>query len=136
MISACGVLCSECPAYLGAAKGIEHQSRTAEAWHRIYGLNETAEHISCGGCLGLDEDLFYTSLKCNARRCCQSKGYSSCAECPIESCTDLEKAQSVWDDVPNLINTLTSSDFEAYALPYCGHRRRLSDMRTKFHKNQ
>jgi hypothetical protein len=37
-ISACGVLCSACPAYMAASKGIAHQKRTAKAWQRIYGL--------------------------------------------------------------------------------------------------
>ncbi len=132
MISACGVLCSECPAYQGAAKGINHQLQTVEAWHNIYGLNEMPEHISCGGCLGSDEDLFYTSRTCQARLCCRSKGFSSCAECPKGSCAALENAQSVWDDVPELIHILSPADFEAYARPYCGHRERLSDARAAF----
>lgn len=129
MMSACGVLCSECPAYLGASKGIAHQERTVEAWERIYGLKETAEHISCGGCLGRDEQVFYTSRHCEARGCCRSKGYWSCAECPTDPCAILEKAQSVWDEAPDLINTLSPSDFATYARPYCDHRQRLAAAR-------
>ena len=136
MMSACGVLCSECPAYLGAAKGIKHQKRTIEAWHRIYGLNETVEHLTCGGCLGPDEEVFYTSRNCKARRCCRSKGFSSCAACPEESCEDLEKAQSVWDDVPNLIDKLSPSDFATYAQPYCDHRIRLAAARVELNNRQ
>lgn len=126
MMSACGVLCSECPAYQAAAKGIEHQRRTVEAWRRIYGLTETAERISCGGCLGSDNDLFHTSRVCKARCCCRGRGLSSCAECAVESCLDLEHAQSVWDEVPKLAATLSAADFDTYARPYCGHRERLS----------
>ena len=124
MISVCGVLCSECPAYLGASKGIAHRKRTIEAWQRIYGLKETAEHISCGGRLGPDDQVFHTSRNCAGRRCCRSKGFNSCAECPEDSCEDLEKAQSVWDEVPGLIDKLSSSDFATYARPYCDHRKR------------
>jgi hypothetical protein len=134
MMSACGVLCSECPAYLGAAKGILHQKQTVEAWHRIYGLNETVEHISCCGCLGPDGEVFYTSHTCQARRCCRSKGFKSCAECPADSCADLEKAQSVWDEVPKLIEKLSPSDFSTYAQPYCDHRKRLTAARKTFHE--
>jgi hypothetical protein len=136
MMSACGVLCSECPAYLGASKGIEHQKCTVEAWQRIYGLKETVEHISCGGCLGPDEEVFHTNRKCAARHCCRSKGFSSCAECPKNSCALLAKAQSVWDEVPNLINKLSSSDFATYARPYCDHRKRLAAARAAFHNRQ
>ena len=129
MMSACGVLCSDCPAFLGSAKGVEHQERTASAWRRIYGLNETAENISCGGCLGPDDQLFHTSRRCKARSCCRSKGFASCAECPVERCPDLERAQSVWDSVPDLVNILPYEDFEIYARPYCDHRRRLAEAR-------
>ena len=130
MMSACGVMCSECPAYLAAAKGVAHQRRTVEAWSRIYGLKETPEHISCGGCLGPDEDLFHTSGRCRARQCCRGKGLSNCAECPKESCPDLEKAQAVWDGVPQIGSTLSRADFARYARPYCGHRQRLADARS------
>jgi hypothetical protein len=57
-MSACGVVCSDCPAYLGNAKGVAHQKRTVNAWLRIYGLNENIEAISCGGCLGPDDKVF------------------------------------------------------------------------------
>ncbi len=130
MMSACGVLCSGCPAYLGGAKGVAHQRRIAAAWKRIYGLNEMPKNISCGGCLGPDEELLHTSRRCGARNCALTKGYKSCAECPVESCPDLEKAQSVWDEVPDLVRTLTRRDFVIYAQPYCGHRRRLAAARS------
>jgi hypothetical protein len=125
------VLCSECPSYLAAAKGAAHQQRTADAWRRIYGLSEKAENISCGGCLGPDGDLFHTSGSYLARRCSRSYGFNSCAQCPKESCQDLEKAQSQWDEVPQIGSTLSPADFEAYARPYCGHRSRLSAARNK-----
>ena len=129
MMSACGVMCSDCPAYHADAKGIEDQKRTLEAWHRIYGLNETVENIRCGGCLGPDDQLFHTSHKCKARRCCRSKGYSSCAECDVQDCPDLEKAQSVWDGVPEMCKGLSREDFVIYAQPYCNHRQRLAKAR-------
>src|SRR5512144_951080 len=97
MMSACGVMCSECPAYQGAAKGVAHQRRTVAAWLRIYGLSETPERISCGGCLSSDAEVFHTSVRCQARRCCRDKGFSSCAECSQEACETLEKTQSLWD---------------------------------------
>ena len=132
MMSACGVLCSDSPAYHGERKGAAHQKRTAAAWQRIYGLNETPENISCGGCLGPDDELFHTSLRCKARRCCLSKGFESCADCSVKDCADLEKAQSVWDGVPDLAKNLSRGDFVAYAQPYCNHRRRLAQVRRAF----
>ena len=130
MMSACGVLCSGCPAYLGDARGVAHQERTAAAWKRIYSLEERAENIRCGGCLGPDEQMFHTSRKCAARRCCRAKGLGSCAECAVEQCADLERAQAVWDGVPELAGNLPPEDFAAYAQPYCEHRRRLAEARS------
>jgi hypothetical protein len=129
MMSACGVMCSDCPAYLADAKGVEHLKRTVAAWRRIYGLSESIENISCGGCLGPDDELFHTSRNCKARRCSRSRGFGTCAECRVEVCPDLEKAQTVWDQVPDLRNILSHVDFVTYAQPYCGHRRRLAAAR-------
>lgn len=126
MIGACGVLCSLCPAYHASAKGIEHQRRVAAAWRRIFGRGVPAERISCGGCTSPDAELLCTSRACRARRCCLANGYTSCAQCAVEWCPDLEKAQAAWDDVPALAHTLSRADFATYARPYCGHRERLA----------
>ncbi len=132
MMSACGVLCSNCPAYLAAGKGHVYQQDVADAWHRIYDLNFSAEQITCGGCLGPDADLFCTMGSCAARKCSISKGLASCAECAEPECAELEKAQAVWDGVPDLIRRLSPEDFEIYAQPYCGHRDRLAAARAAF----
>ncbi len=128
-MSACGVICSECPAYHARAKGAAHQRRTAQAWRRIYGLRERPENISCGGCLGPEEELFHTSRRCRARRCCRRRGFGSCAVCPKGSCRALEHAQAVWDGVPALAETLSHADFVRYARAYCGVRERLARAR-------
>src|SRR5574338_820152 len=124
-MSACGVLCADCPAYLAASKGIASQRRVAEAWHRIDGLNETPERISCGGCFGPDEQMFHTGRGCKARHCAHRHDFVSCAECVRPGCPLLEKAQAVWDHVSELSAVLSHSDFVRYVQPYCGHRRRL-----------
>ena len=129
VMSACGVLCSDCPAYLAKEKGIAHQKRTADAWLRIYGRSERVEDIACGGCLSPDDQAFHTSRNCKARRCCIARGFSSCAECSAKSCADLGRAQSVWDGVPEIGKTLSHADFVNYAQPYCDPRRRLAEAR-------
>lgn len=129
MMSACGVLCSECPAFHAKDKGRAHQRRTADAWSEIYGLSEKPQNVNCAGCLGANSELFRTSLRCKARRCCLAKEFKSCAECRLKKCPRLEKAQSTWDAVPELVTHLSPEDFAAYAQPYCGHRERLARAR-------
>ncbi len=132
IMSACGVICSDCAAYVAASKGPAYQKEASEAWSRIYGFKTEPEKMSCGGCLSSDDRVFYTSARCTARRCCLSKGFSSCAECPEKSCELLEKAQSNWDTVPEIGAKLSASDFEKYAQSYCGHRERLEEARRGF----
>jgi hypothetical protein len=129
MMSACGVMCSGCAAYRGKEKGLEHRKRTVAAWRRIYGLKEIPEHIACAGCLAPDDQVFHSSVRCKARQCCRARGFASCADCGVESCPKLEKAQSVWDGVPEIAKTLSADDIAAYARPYVGHRSRLAAAR-------
>ncbi len=131
VMSACGILCSGCAAFEGAEKGLAHQKRTVAAWRRIYHLSERPENISCAGCLAPDEQVFHSSRRCKARLCCRSKGFGSCAECEVEDCALLEKAQAVWDGVPDIGATLSPEDFAAYAKTYCGHRARLAAARKR-----
>lgn len=132
VMSACGVICSDCAAYHAASRGVPYQKEAGEAWSRIYGFQVELEKMSCGGCLSADDQVFYTSVKCAARRCCLSKGFSSCAECPEDSCDLLRKAQSNWDTVPEIGAKLSESDFEKYAKPYCGYRERFEAARRDF----
>ncbi len=128
-MSACGVLCSGCPAYRAKQKGIAHQRRTAAAWARIYGLRQKPGAISCGGCQAAEDEVFHTCRRCTARRCCVGRGFASCAECDTRPCAKLERAQRLWDSVPALAERLTPGDFARYARPYCDHRRRLEAAR-------
>jgi hypothetical protein len=132
VMSACGVICSDCPAYVAASRGLDYQKEAAEAWSRIYGFQTQPEKMSCGGCLSSDDQVFHTSVRCTARRCCLSKSLNSCAECPEESCELLARAQSNWDTVPEIGAKLSASDFEKYAQPYCGYRERFKAARRAF----
>ena len=135
VMSACGVLCSGCAAYLGDVKGAAHRQCTAAAWKRIYGFDEPAGNIFCAGCLASDDQVFRTCRTCKARLCCRAKGFGSCAECPVEHCPDLEAAQAQWDGVPDLARNLSPEDFAAYAQPYCDHRNRLAAARVIYRPN-
>lgn len=125
-MSACGVICSECPAYVAAqSPDPAARARVAAAWHELYGLNFGPEVITCGGCHGSDEALFFTSGKCAARRCCRSRGLAHCAACADRPCTDLERAQSNWDGLEERAATLPEAVFREFVQPYCGARRRV-----------
>ncbi len=132
IMSACGVICSDCAAYMAASRGYAFQKEAADAWRRIYGFQTEPMKMSCGGCLSSDDEVFHTSVRCTARRCCLSRGFNNCAECPEESCKLLAKAQSNWDTVPEIGSKLSASDFEKYAQPYCRYRERFEAARRAF----
>ena len=132
VISACGVVCSDCGAFLASQKGPAYQQEVAEAWHRIYGFKAEPATLTCAGCLSSDDQVFPSSVKCAARQCCRTKGLSNCAECPEKTCQLLEKAQSNWESVPALEAKLSASDWQRYAQPYCGYRERLESLRRDF----
>lgn len=127
-MSACGVLCSSCPAFHDRDDGIDQQE-TAIAWRKAHGLKREAEDTSCRGCLGPDDQLFHTCGKCEARRCCRAKGLGSCAECTVASCALLEEAQARWDGVLKLVQVVSRADFRKYVKPYCNPRERLERAR-------
>ena len=125
-MSACGVICSDCPAFVAArSRDPSVRERVAAVWHKLYELDFGPEAISCGGCLGPDEDVFCTSRSCSARRCCRSRGLASCAECADRPCAALERAQSVWDGLDERAGTLPEPVFREFVLPYCGARKRV-----------
>ena len=125
-LSACGVICSDCPAFRARqSNDPAMRERVAAAWHELYGLNFGPEVISCGGCLGSDEELFHTSRKCAARRCCYSRGLTNCGECRDRPCADLERAQSAWDGLEERAPLLAEPVFREFVLPYCHARRRV-----------
>ncbi len=77
LMSACGVLCSDCATFNGAGRGPAYQKEASEAWRRIYGFQTPPEKMCCAGCLSADDDVFHTSVTCAARRCCRDKGLNS-----------------------------------------------------------
>ncbi|HVP15431.1 MAG TPA: DUF3795 domain-containing protein [Terriglobales bacterium] len=125
-MSACGVICSECPAYRAReANDPAERARVAQAWHELFDLSFTADQIPCGGCLGPHEDVFCTSRECAARRCCLARGLASCAECPDRPCPHLERAQSNWDGLESRAESLPVAVFREFFLPYCHARDRV-----------
>jgi len=69
VIGCCGLLCSQCPAFLATqANDVAKAEETARLWAREYGLGLPVEHVWCDGCTRA------------GRKC------SHCAECEIRSC--------------------------------------------------
>lgn len=91
IIGTCGLVCSECPAYL-ATKNNDNELRikTAEHWSKIYNADIKPDDINCEGCreVGLK---FNHCMECPVRLCGIKKKADTCAECSEYSCETLDK---------------------------------------------
>ena len=92
MVAFCGLICTECPAFLATQKDDdEERKKVAEMWTKEYGADIKAEDVNCDGCLITDgRHINYCSI-CEIRKCGLGKGVQNCAYCPDYACEKLEK---------------------------------------------
>ena len=87
MIAYCGLICTECPAYI-AHKTDDEQLRikTATEWSKMFKVKLKPEIINCVGCLETDGILFPHCLECKIRACCRERNLVNCAYCEDFGC--------------------------------------------------
>ena len=107
MIAACGLICTECPAYI-AHKNNDQQLRvkTAEEWSKMFKAKLKPEIINCVGCLETEGTLFHHCMECKIRACCREKEILNCAYCDDYGCEHITEffgfvpeAKKVLDDI-------------------------------------
>lgn len=88
LISCCGLNCATCDARIATiANDNTLRAQTAEKWSSQYGAQISPEMINCTGCR--EEGVKFSHCSnCEIRKCADSKGFRTCAECSIfETCT-------------------------------------------------
>ncbi len=99
MISICGLLCNECPAYLATqADDDEKRAEVAKQWSEQFKSEIKAEDINCDGCLSDNGRLFGHCQVCEIRKCGREKKVTNCAHCEEYSC---EKLDNFFNMVPD-----------------------------------
>ncbi|MEW5867056.1 MAG: DUF3795 domain-containing protein [Bacillota bacterium] len=92
MVAYCGIVCTECPAYIATQNNDEEgRRRTAEKWSRELGLDITPEDCICDGCRAFDGRLGGYCGECPIRACGIQKGLENCAYCDSYACDELNK---------------------------------------------
>ncbi len=83
MVAFCGLICTDCPAYLATqADDDTARERVAAQWREEFNApGITAESINCDGCLRTDGRLFGHCLECKIRACGQARGVENCGHC-------------------------------------------------------
>ncbi|HHE38936.1 MAG TPA: DUF3795 domain-containing protein [Candidatus Cloacimonetes bacterium] len=87
MIGSCGIVCSDCPAFIATQNDDEDlRKKTAADWAKMYDADIKPEDVFCVGCLQSNGRLFSHCNVCEIRKCCREKGIDNCAYCPDYAC--------------------------------------------------
>ena len=103
MISGCGLVCSECPAYLATQADDENKARqTAAMWAEMFNIEVEVEDVWCDGCLAEGRKCAHCG-ECEIRACVVEKELDNCAHCDDYGC---EKISGFFQMVPDARNIL------------------------------
>jgi len=92
MVSVCGLLCNECPAFVATKNNDDaKRAEVAELWRKAYKVDLKPEDINCSGCLSDAEPLFMHCRVCQVRKCGKAKAVENCAHCDRYACEELKK---------------------------------------------
>jgi len=91
IIAYCGLVCTECPAYIATQAddqaALEH---VAAQWREQYNAPQiTAESVLCDGCT-VDGRHCGHWTECDIRICAQDRGVANCAHCADYACEKLD----------------------------------------------
>jgi hypothetical protein len=108
MIAYCGLVCTDCPAYIATqADDRAALEQVAAQWREEFNApGITVEYVVCDGCLAEDGRKCGHCAECDIRACGVSRGVANCAHCDDYACEKLERffgfapdAQRVLDEI-------------------------------------
>jgi hypothetical protein len=91
IIAYCGLICSDCPAYIATqADDRAALERVAAQWREEYNApNLTVESVICDGCLGSNGRHCSHCFECEIRACGMEREVINCAHCADYGCEKL-----------------------------------------------
>jgi len=91
MVAYCGLVCTDCPAYIATQAGDRAAlERVAAQWRQEYEApNITVGSIMCDGCL-TDGRKCSHCFECAVRACGLERGVFNCAHCDDYACDKIE----------------------------------------------
>lgn len=108
MIAYCGLVCTDCPAYIATqADDQAALEQVAAQWREQYHAPDlTVESVICDGCLTDEGRKCAHCADCEIRACGVERGVVNCAHCSDYACEKLEgffgfahPARAVLDEV-------------------------------------
>jgi hypothetical protein len=91
-IAYCGLVCTDCAAYLATQADDDKQRKeVAKKWTKEYKLDFKPEDINCDGCLSVSGRVASYCPVCPIRKCGQEKGVVNCGWCSEYPCNHLDE---------------------------------------------
>jgi len=92
MIAYCGLVCTECPAYLATQKDdTDALQKVAKQWSKQFNKSFAPEDCICDGCIASTNRHSSYCHECKIRACGIKKSVRNCAHCSDYACQELEK---------------------------------------------
>lgn len=105
MIAYCGLVCSECPAYLATKQNnVDMAKETAEQWRAAYNVQVKVEDVWCDGCIVEGKKCAHCG-ECEIRACGIERKVENCGHCTEYPC---ERINAFFKLVPNARSVLDS----------------------------
>lgn len=104
IIGGCGIICSECPAYIATqADDADGIAKTAAEWSAQFDAEIKPEDVWCDGCFTETERKCAHISECDVRACVVERKLANCAHCDDYAC---EKLTKFFEFVPEVKATL------------------------------
>lgn len=104
MISYCGLVCTDCSAYIATLTGDEKKAlETAEMWSKAYNIKVKLEDVWCDGCLVEGKKCAHCH-ECEIRICARKKGVVNCAHCKDYKCETVKNFFKMVPDAEKLLD--------------------------------
>jgi len=105
IIGACGIVCSECPAYIATqADDADGIAKTAAEWSAQFDAEIKPENVWCDGCLTEGERKCGHTGECDVRACVVERKLANCAHCNDYACEKLTKFMEFVPEVKEVLD--------------------------------
>jgi hypothetical protein len=99
MVAYCGIICTECDAYLATQKNdLNLKKELAAKWSKEFNAEIKPEDINCDGCLSINGRHISYCFECGIRKCGIKRGLENCAYCGDLDCESLNKFHEMAPD--------------------------------------
>ena len=111
IIGYCGLVCSDCSAYIATqANDRAALEEVAARWREEYNApNITVESVICDGCLGKEVRHCSHWFECQIRACGMAQDVANCAHCDDYACDKLQAFFRIVPDARTVLDAARSS---------------------------